>query len=201
MRKGLRAVQGLALAEDVVRYATIPPLEPDVRIAPRGRTLSTAARPELEIEGVNVPAVDVTIHEVHASNVVPLALGWRSAPGLAREPRTQRISVEAPLDERWTRRLDLASILGRAPRGIYQVAVASSRERWTRDTRLLQLTDLAPVVRVRPDRLVVLVTRLSDGSVVAAARVEAFDEKNQSSRAGTRTSTACSWFRRGTRSW
>jgi hypothetical protein len=107
-------------------------------------------------------------------NVVPLALAWRRPAALATEPIVRRVPIVAPAHARFRRTLDLAELLGAPPRGAWHVRVVDAAESWRDDARLLQVTDLAPVVRARPDGLVVSVASLADGLAVAGARVTAF---------------------------
>ncbi len=180
LRKGLPSSSGLTLAADVLRPVSIPAPRPRVRIAQAGSALSTAARPELMLEGINVPLVEVSLREVFPNNIVPLALDWAQIGAFASDAVVRRVPIQTAPDEAWTHRLDLTSFLGKPPRGVYHITVRDAEaSSWRSSTRLLQVTDLAPVVRVAPEGLVVCVFRLSDGSAVAQATVQAFDEKNQ----------------------
>jgi len=150
-----------------------------VRFLQGCRVLSAAARPELEISGINLSAVEVEIRAVYPSNIVPLALGWEGAASLASEARVRRLSVGGEADTPWKERLNLETVLGARPRGVYHLTVRDPENHWTRDRRLLQVTDLAPLVRAGPDGVIVFVTCLSDGTAVADAEVIVFDKKNQ----------------------
>jgi|GEM_PF-2457704 len=173
-KAGLRTASGLRLAKDGRRVLRVPVPSPFLSIVPSGATLSTAAAPTLELAGRDVAEVVVELRRVPAGNVVALALAWRRPAALAVEPVVRRVPVVAPPHARWTRTLDLAELLGAPPRGAWHVRVFDAAETWRSDARLLQVTDLAPVVRARDGGLVVSVASLADGTAVAGARVAAF---------------------------
>jgi len=178
-KAGLRSGAGLRLEKDVRRTVRIPEPSPEVRLASRGSFLSSEAAPELMLVGVNVPEVLVELRRVYASNLVPLALDWARPQEASGTPIERRLPIDAQPNERWSRPLDLAGLVGERPRGVWHVRVSDARSRWDDDVRLLQISDLAPVVRVRPEGLVVFVTRLSDGRAVAGAKVVAWTAQNQ----------------------
>ncbi len=178
-KAGLRSGGGLRLEKDVRKTVRIPEPTPDVRLATRGSFLSSEAAPELTLVGVNMPEVLVELRRVHANNLVPLALDWASPYLASGGVIERRLAIDAAPNERWSRPLDLAGLVGERPRGVWHVRVSDPRARWNDDVRLLQISDLAPIVRVRPEGLVVLVTRLSDGSPVAGAKVVAWTEQQQ----------------------
>jgi len=185
VRSGLAAAAGMILEEDLTRSIHVPPPEPSVRFGQGGCTLSAAARPEITIEGINVPVVEVTLQEVYANNIVPLALRWERSEGLSAPEVTKQIRIGADPDETWKHTLDLADLCGKPPRGVYHLEVSNPESYWGSATRLLQITDLAPVVRVTPSGMVVFVSRLSDGAPVPDAKIQAIDAKNQPCAAGT----------------
>ncbi len=188
-KAGLRSGGGLRLEKDARRTVRIPEPSPDVRLASRGSFLSSDAVPELMLVGVNVPEVLVELRRVYANNLVPLALDWASPYGASGPVIERRLPVDAAPNERWTRPLDLAGLAGERPRGVWHVRVSDPRSRWNDDVRLLQISDLAPVVRVRPEGLVVFVTRLSDGRAVAGAKVVAWTAQNQPATDGVTDAT------------
>ncbi len=170
-RAGLRTASGLRLAKDGRRVVRVPVPAPFLAIVPSGATLSTAAAPTLDVAGRDVAEIVVELRRVPAANVVPLALAWRRPAALAIEPVVRRVPVLAAPYARWTRTLSLADLLGAPPRGAWHVRVFDAAASWRDDARLLQVTDLAPVVRTRPGGLVVSVASLADGLAVAGARV------------------------------
>lgn len=174
-KAGLRATSGLRLEKDARRLVRIPEPRPDLAFVGTGTVLSSEAIPALEMAGVNVPEVVVEARRVFPSNVVPLALRWAGAAEASGEPISRRIPIDAAPHATWRRPLDLGSLLGErtgaARRGVWSLRVADPRSRWTSDDRLIQVTDLAPVVRHHPDGLAILVSRLSDGAPVPGAKV------------------------------
>ena len=185
VKAGLVGVTKLRLAKDARRIVRIEPPAPSLAFAREGTVLSTAAVPELEITGVATPEVVFEARRVYADNLVPLALRWTDVETLAGPTITRRIPIDAAPHERWTRRLDLAALLGERPRGVWQLEISDPRVRWRHASTTLSVTDLAPLVRLRPEGLVVLVTRLSDGAPAAGAKVVAWTSARQPAVSGT----------------
>ncbi len=179
LKRGLPARHGLRLESDVVRRVLVPEPRPHLAFAGSGSIFPTSARPEIRVEGVSIPAVEIEMREVFASNVVPLALGWTGAGRLAGAPRTVRRPIDAPPHEPWEEAFDLAAVLGRAPRGTWLVRVSDARDGWPSANRVIQRTDLAPLVRVTPDGAIVLVRDVAHGTAVEDAHVVLYDEKDQ----------------------
>ena len=185
VKAGVLGTTKLRLAKDARRIVRIEPPAPSLAFAREGTVLSTAAVPELEITGVATPEVVFEARRVYADNLVPLALRWTDAETLAGPTITRRIPIDAPPHERWTRRLDLAALLGERPRGVWRLEISDPRLRWRHESTTLSVTDLAPLVRLRPEGLVVLVTRLSDGAPAGGAKVVAWTSARQPAVSGT----------------
>jgi len=179
LKQGIRSQIGRRLKQDVRRMVRIPDHAPRLRFVQQGRTLSTAAVPELEIEGVNLRRVRVEIRKLYGNNIVPLALGWERAKNLSAPVEARTLRLDAKRNETWRRQLNLATLLGEQPRGIYELRLYRDDDRWRSTRRILQVTDLAPVVRRTRDALVVFVASIASGRPVAGAQVEAYDRKNQ----------------------
>ncbi len=182
-RAGLRATSGLRLPKDARRLVRIPAPEPELSFVGKGAVLSSEAIPTLEMTGVNVAEVLVEARRVFPGNVVPLALRWASERDAVGEAISTRIEIDAPPHATWRRPLDLAALLGgrdaASRRGVWSLRIADPRSRWVSDDRLLEITDLATVVRHHPDGLAVFVSRISDGSAVPGAKVVAWTAANQ----------------------
>lgn len=183
--RGLKAAGGLRLDSGVERTFRIPRPEPSLRIATAGTVLSSQARPEVEVTGVNLATVEVTLRRVYPNNLVPLALRWSEAEQAAAPGVTRRLPVDAAPDRPFRQRLDLETLLGERPRGIWWVRVCDPEHPWRDDARLLQISDLALVARLRPEGLVVWVTRLSTGEPAADVELSAISAANQLCASGT----------------
>lgn len=175
VRAGLRTASGLVLAADARRTVRIPTPSPFLRFSRNGSVLSTHAAPVLEVTGRNVADLVVEAGPVPELNLVPLALGWRSATTLGGPYETRSVPVVAAPHRRFARDLDLGALFTTKPRGAWHVRVADAAHPWRGDACLLQLTDLAPVVRVADAGLVVSVAGLADGDAVPGARVTVVD--------------------------
>lgn len=179
LRRGLRARGGLALEQDVVRVLRVPRPEPEVAIVGDGSVLSTEAAPEVLLTGVNLPRVRVTLRPVYANNLVPVALGWAPPAEASARGVTREVALPALPDTPFTHRLDLADLLGERPRGAWWLQVADPAHPWRDDTRLLQISDLAPVVRVRPEGLLTWVLGRAGGAPRSGVTVRALSRANQ----------------------
>ena len=184
-RANLPSSSGLRLAGDVRRSVRIPEPSPRLAFSDEGTVLSTEAVPSIDFEGVNVSEVLLEARRVFPNNVVPLALGWARENAASGEALTRRFAIDDAAHTTWHRSIDLASLLGPTRRGLWSLRISDPRTSWRDDGRLLQLTDLAPVVRVHPDGLAVFVSRIADGSAVAGAKVVAFTVANQPAADGT----------------
>ncbi len=176
---GLKTAQGNKLREDIHTTVVVPAPSPELGFVGRGSILSAKADASIAIEGVRTPRVNVRVTPVYANNVVPLALGWANANELGDAPRETTIEPVGGGVSPWRQRVDLASILGPKPRGIFRIEIAKEREGWVRSARTFQITDLAVVARARPEGLVVWVRSIADGTPIEGAAIDVRSDKNQ----------------------
>lgn len=173
--------RGATRLEQKVRLSVlVPDREPRIELDGEGHVLSTLARPELSVTGVNVEEYTVTLQRIYANNVVPFLDPYvRSSYHGAPEVTIKR-SLLGARNEEATDVLDLEALLGEAPRGIYRVrCVGSADRRRVSDSELLQITDLAVTARVVGEQLAVQATSLAHGNAAAGADVTVWTRTNQ----------------------
>jgi uncharacterized protein YfaS (alpha-2-macroglobulin family) len=180
LREGFPTRGPLRLSEETERTVTMPDRFPSLGFAHRGGVLSSRARPELEIEGVNVDAYRVSVRSVYANNVVRLAQSHGSARVPVYAPATSReIAVAASRNETFLDRVDLSELLGGDPRGVHLVEIRDLEGRCRPDRRLFQVTDLGVAVRSTDEAVAVHVASLATARPVEGAAIRVLTPTNQ----------------------
>lgn len=168
------------LAQAFERSVRMPDLPPQLAFGGHGEILSSAAHPELVVEGVNVEGYRVRVETLYTNNLVRLLGRGERAPTEAFRPaKTRDVRVGAVRNETFHDRIDLAEVLGGDARGIHRVHVRADEPRFHGDTRLVQVTDLAVTVRAARDALAVRVGSLARGHAVSKADVRVYTPTNQ----------------------
>lgn len=175
LRAGFPGRGRARLDKDLRESVLFPDLPEELEFADRGIVLSSRARPEVEIAGVNVDTARIELRRIHPNNVVwSIVDPWQhpTAP-----PVVANLTTQAPRNQAFRKRIDLSEIGGGPVRGIWRIRLDS--EGTYPKTRLLQVTDLAVTARASEGAVAVRVASLATGAPVASASVLVVSAANQ----------------------
>ncbi len=186
LAKGFPGSGSFRLAQKEERSFRIPDLEWRGQFLGQGTLLSSAALPEIQIQGVNLSKAKLELRKVLPGN----ALAFLRNPNASivdraflGEPRAKVFPVRAKLNENFRRRLDLTSLLPRERTGLYLLRLYPISRRgdlayWPK-SKLLQITNLGAQIRRGAGTLVARVHQLDDAAEVESALVRVLSGKNQ----------------------
>lgn len=168
--------------EPIERTVWVPDARPKLAFADGGRVLSSLARPELALRGVNVSRVEVSVRWVYPNNLVRLAQRgrqWSPSDGVSRTPRKREVTLGVPRNEPFLERVGLAGLLDGNARGVHEIRVKDLDGNAYEIRRVIQVTDLGVTVRATDGAIAVHVASLGKGIDVADATVEVLTPTNQ----------------------
>lgn len=180
LRKGFPGHGRARLAEDRSRRVKIRDLRASLSLVQEGHVLSSRARPEIEVEGVNVHRYAIGLARAYPNNVLHLMREgyWQRDAYVAPEVE-QTLPVHAEKNETFHHRVDLAAVLGAQPRGVYIVSLRDMDGDAHSESRLIQITNLRVSARVAKTDAVVHVSSIADGSPREGAEVRILTRSNQ----------------------
>ncbi len=171
----------------------IPDLEPSVRFASRGRVLSALARPEVDIQAVNLSACRVEIRTMYPNNAVAFARNesdWSFFDEAFGPWKGEVRPLGGPRNEWVTHRVPLEELLGgKNVLGLHQIRIRALDRQgrflgpWRE--KILQVTDLGITIRTAPGKAALRVTSLASGRAVPGAGVSLLSPTNQLLARGT----------------
>jgi len=169
--------EGKTLGDETRVAVGIPDYEPRIRFERRQGFLSPWGRLEVDAKGVNLDQVVVQAWRVHANNLVP-HLHRTDIDETSRSVLDKTVTVSQPHNRPGKLVLGLSELLSR-PLGIYRVSASAETHRWTRDSALVTITDLAITAKRHRDGYLVWVTSLRTAEPVPDVVVEGLTYNNQ----------------------
>jgi len=173
----LLSKDGKTLGEDASITAQIPDYQPRIRFEHSRGILSPRGRLLLDAKGVNLEQVAVQAWRVHANNLVP-HLHWTQVDATSRSILDKTVAVKLPHNQPGKLVLGLEELLSQ-PLGIYRVEASAADHRWTRDSTLVTITDLAITAKRHRDGYLVWVTSLRTAEPVPDVVVNGLTYNNQ----------------------
>jgi uncharacterized protein YfaS (alpha-2-macroglobulin family) len=143
---GVRSIDGGVLPADYETNFAVPARSPKVSFVAKGRYLPQDAWKQLPIRHVNVSSVRLRIRHVPPQNLV----FWMSGNSEEADARTsnvvldQSLAVAADDDKMLTTWVDMAALLPKVTKGVYQVSVEAYG---AHDVSRLLLTDINLIVK------------------------------------------------------
>jgi uncharacterized protein YfaS (alpha-2-macroglobulin family) len=171
------SAEGKTLGEDTSVTVEIPDYEPRIRFEQGRGILSPRGRLALDAKGVNLDHLDVQVWRVHANNLVP-HLHWTQIDETSRSVLDKTIAVKQPHNQPGKLVLGLQELLSQ-PLGIYRVEASAADHRWTRDSTLVTITDLAITAKRHRDGYTVWVTSLRTAEPVPDVEISGLTFNNQ----------------------
>ncbi len=175
--------EGKTLGEDTPVTVQIPDYEPRIRFEQERGILSPWGQLALDAKGVNLDQLDMQVWRVHANNLVP-HLHWTQVDETSRSILDKTIAVKQPQNKPGKLVLGLHELLSQ-PLGIYRVEAWAADHRWTRDSTLVTITDLAITAKRHRDGYTVWVTSLRTAEPVPDVVVNGLTYNNQKVAAAT----------------
>jgi len=169
--------EGKTLGQETSVAIQIPDYEPRIRFEHEQGLLSPWGRLEVDAKGVNLDEVAVQAWRVHANNLVP-HLHWTDIDATSRSVLDKTVTVTLPHNQPGKLVVGLSDLLAQ-PLGIYRISAAASNHRWTEDSALVTITDLAITAKRQRDGYLVWVTSLRTAEPVADVVVDGLTYNNQ----------------------
>ncbi len=182
LRKGLKSIDGLVLAEDITRHVIFPDLAPDITLSGEGFYLPSHADQRIPIRTINARELSVELTRLYANNVVPFVRegpSWYGADRTSRALPEHKLAINAKWNEWVETSVDLPSVIGAPARGTYCLSATINERRYDRVHAILQVTDLGITAKQAPSSFLVWVTSLATAAPVAGAKVSVVSSTNQ----------------------
>ncbi|MEN6429115.1 MAG: MG2 domain-containing protein, partial [Phycisphaerales bacterium] len=173
----LLSADGRTLGADAPVVVQIPDYEPAIQLERSEGILSPLGRLQLDAKGVNLQEVGLQAWRVHANNLVP-HLHWTDEYETSRSVLDKSVPVDLPHNQPGKLVLDLQELLSR-PLGIYRIEACAADHRWTRDSAIVTITDLAITAKRHCDGFLVWVTSLRTAEPVSDVVVSGLTYNNQ----------------------
>jgi len=173
----LLSSEGKTLGDETRVAVEIPDYEPRIRFEHEQGLLSPWGRLEIDAKGVNLDQVAVQAWRVHANNLVS-HLHWTDIDETSRSVLDKTVTVSQPHNRPGKLVLGLSELLSQ-PLGIYRVKASAADHRWTRDSALVTVTDLAITAKRHRDGYLVWVTSLRTAEPVPDVVVDGLTYNNQ----------------------
>ena len=182
---GLTAENGSALGESISRVVQMPNRPAALSFANEGRYLSPRGKLLVPVQSMNLTYCNVALTPVFANNLVQLAHRdgdpYSHYTGLTEhlEGDTRYVSntIYASPNQVAETRLDLRTLAGAEPRGVYWLGV--DHDKVNGDGRLVVVTDLGLAARVSETAVLVWVNSLREAAPVAGVEVTLYGANNQ----------------------
>ncbi len=192
IEKGLVGLFGGELREEYRQMVSFVDIEPAVNFADRrGRYLMRGGEKNLEVNAVNVEALDISAYEVFANNVLHFLNQHRwydedydynpsyYVGDFGRELYQETVDVQT--GRNWLGRhvVNIDRVLESKHRGIYVIQVRSSEDRWIQDSKIVALSDLALIARVADEQITVFVNSIATARPVEGVEITVISSNNQ----------------------
>jgi hypothetical protein len=169
--------EGKTLGDETRLTVEIPDYEPRIRFENEQGVLSPWGRLQIDAKGVNLDQVSVQAWRVHANNLVP-HLHWTEIDETSRSVLDKTVTVALPHNQPGKLVLGLSDLLSQ-PLGIYRIHASACEHRWTEDSALVTITDLAITAKRHRDGYLVWVTSLRTAEPVPDVVVDGLTYNNQ----------------------
>lgn len=187
-RQGLKAQDGTRLTEDTVRQVVFPDRAAALTFASDGIYLSPHGALNVPVLAMNVRSCDIALRRIRPENVVFHANGHSrddDADALSDPAVTNHLILPERLNREHKFYIDLCSLAGGQPAGVYSLAVTMCEPRprhaWEQRSeraRLVVVTDLGLSVKQARDGVLTWVTALRTAQPAAGAEVVLYARNN-----------------------
>ncbi|MHC4693844.1 MAG: alpha-2-macroglobulin family protein, partial [Planctomycetota bacterium] len=165
------------LGKDKSISVLIPEYRPRFQFAYRSGFLSPLGNLNLDARAVNIDGLELNAWRVHANNLIA-HLHHTRTDATSRSVLNKKIELDLPPGKPEKLVLDLQNLLP-ASTGIYCIRANATNTRWTSDSALVTITDLALTTKSENGGSLVWVTSLRTGEPVSDVEVKALTFNNQ----------------------
>ncbi|HEX3045297.1 MAG TPA: alpha-2-macroglobulin [Bacillota bacterium] len=189
---GLPALNGSPLKREYTASGIFANLEPSLRFNSTGRYLSSQGFMNLGLETVNVGKVNLEISQIFPNNIVAfINAGHQSyyyddyyvssynIPNYGRVIKSNVFSVGGSENETITTPINLGTFFTDKYRGVFQVVVYDTEDRWRQDSKYVVITDLGIMAKLGPNELDVWVNSLETLEPKGNTKVSLLSQNNQ----------------------
>lgn len=165
------------LGEDQAVSFDVPDREPAVQFPVQRGILGPGGNLTVDVKAVNVAGLTLNAARLHANNLCAHLRGDRKG-ATSRELPKKTIHLDLARNVPATLALDLRELVGE-PLGVYSVEAEASDHRWTDDSVVVAVTDLAMLAKAEREGFLVWVTSLRTARPLAAVEVSALTFNGQ----------------------
>lgn len=165
------------LGQDKSISVLIPEYRPRFQFAYRTGILSPFGNLNIDAKAVNIDGLELNAWRVHANNLIAHLHNTRT-DATSRSVLNKKIELDLPPGKPEKLVLDLQNLLP-ASTGIYRIRANATNTRWTGDSALVTITDLAVTTKSENGGSLVCVTSLRTGEPVSDVEVKALTFNNQ----------------------
>ena len=180
LKKGLSSQTGAKLQEDFIKAFIIPDVYPSITFPVKGLYLTTARGARLPIEIVNVNRVKLNLWRIYENNL-PLAFAdiYGIPPDILSELVYEDVLFNDAQPNTLTRKAIDLETLAKGRRGAYLLTAEDEVSSWVRAEQIVVLTDIAPMVKLFPQGILLWANSLESGRPLPGAEVKVLSRSNQ----------------------
>lgn len=169
--------EGHTLGGNQLASFVIPERYPSVRLPANEGILTPHGNLLLDVQTVNVGGLKLAASRVHANNLIAHLQGQYSR-GTSRPVAERVIRLDQRRNALATTPIDLRQLLG-TPAGVYRIEASATDRTWTRDSAIVNVTDLALTLKQERGGMLVWVTSLRTAEPAGGVKVSAVTYNNQ----------------------
>ncbi|MFZ1728488.1 MAG: MG2 domain-containing protein [Bacteroidota bacterium] len=190
--KGLVGLFGGELQQEYRQMVSFVDIEPAVNFADRrGRYLMRGGEKNLEVNAVNVEALEIDAYEVFANNVLHFLNQHRYYDSdydynpsyyvgdYGKELYHETVDVQTGRNWLGKHVVNIDRVLKSKHKGIYVIQVSSSEDRWIQDSKIVALSDLAVIARLADEQITVFVNSIETARPVEGVDITVVSSNNQ----------------------
>lgn len=182
--KGLPAMHGGELREDVVRSVLIPDRSPALSFKTRGIYLSSRGNLLIPMETVNLTSVDLFVEKIFGNNLVYYLAGGRSS-NLGAGVLTKNITIDSTFNQARTTHIDLKNLLDKNTVGVFLLTARDTQDGWMAAQQLVLLTDIGITTKKTAGEMLVWTNAISTARALEGVNVAVYTRTNQKILEGT----------------
>ncbi|HLY68295.1 MAG TPA: MG2 domain-containing protein [Puia sp.] len=196
--KGLRGRIGGVLKESYDGNIAFGQLEPSISFAnKKGVYLSQKGEKNIEVKITNVQKVKVIVSKIYENNLlIAQRYGYEpheiSTDNLEYEDENNNdatagdVIYQSEIDTRslpkyWNSRIYHFKIEDKLPdiKGIYHIAIRSTKDYWVRDSRFISLSDIGLIAKQGKEKIIVFANSIQNAKAIDGVNVIAYGANNQ----------------------
>ncbi|MCC5831259.1 MAG: hypothetical protein JJU36_17610 [Phycisphaeraceae bacterium] len=181
---------GRTLAREQTLRFSIPDRRPSMRFDPRGGILSPRGHLRLDLNMVNTQGFELKIDRVYESNLAFHLASSRGRFNRSDMPTSttileKQVQIDTPRNVPVAATIDLQSLLGEVPPGVYNIEARARDRYWSRAQTTVTITEMGLTAKRSRGEVVAWLTGLDSALPIADAAVTVYCAANQILARGT----------------